>query len=251
MSTSVRTIKFTSILSLSLLVITYLITVNIECNFIQLNTIWMSNNFLLTVFGGAYASTLVVLLCEIDKYRFDKKNNEEQLFYQTMYLYIELFLMQKNIIDYQSHPNAPIPYNLFDDRIYRIKTQACCIQGIDYSTIIRKNKIIHKHNEFKNATFNKLLLLEQSPNLMRLAVNEEKLSNYENNISNPNIITSSAPKVASLLAEQLKITNALLEEINSFLNVIDDNCNNRFDWNSKHSVIHKKYTHLSCLNENE
>ena len=68
MSTSIKVIKFTSILSTIFLIITYLITVNIESNFISLNTIWISNNFLLTVFCGVFASTLVVMFCEINKY---------------------------------------------------------------------------------------------------------------------------------------------------------------------------------------
>ncbi len=251
MSTSVRTIKFTSILSLILVVITYLITVNIDCNCIQLNTIWMSNNFLLTVFGGAYASTLVVLLCEVDKYRLEKKNVETQLFYQTMYLYSELFLMQNNILDYQSHPNAPMPSNLFDDRMYKIKTQACYIQGIDYSTIRRENKIVHKHNEFKNDTFNKLLSLEQSSNLLKCAILKDSIENTKQGKSLSDYITSTDSNVAIVLSEQLRNINPLLEEINLFLKIIDDNCKNKYDWNSKHSIIHNSYIHLSCLNENE
>lgn len=115
MSTSIKVIKFTSILSIIFLVITYLITVNIESGFIQLNTIWISNNFLLTVFGGAFASILVVLFCEINKYLIDKKNVETQLFHQALYLYQAIFLMQHNILDYQSHPNAQIPENLLDN----------------------------------------------------------------------------------------------------------------------------------------
>ena len=80
MRTSIKVIKFTSILSFIFLVITYLITINIDGGFVKLNTIWISNNFLLTGFGGMFASTLVVLLCEINKYLIDKKNTENQLF---------------------------------------------------------------------------------------------------------------------------------------------------------------------------
>jgi len=125
MSTSIKVIKFTSILSIIFLVITYLITVNIESRFISLNAIWISNNFLLTVFGGVFASTLVVLFCEINKYLIDKKNTENQLFFQTLYLYQSLFLMQHNILDFHSRPDTQIPENVFDNTTQMIKSQVC------------------------------------------------------------------------------------------------------------------------------
>lgn len=105
MSTSIKVIKFTSILSIIFLVITYLITVNIESRFISLNTIWISNNFLLTVFGGVFASTLVVLFCEINKYLIDKKRiinddcnnryNWNKIREMTQNSYISLFEINK------------------------------------------------------------------------------------------------------------------------------------------------------------
>ena len=133
MNTSVKVIRFTSILSIILFVITYFINVNIESGFIRLNTIWISNNFILTVFGGVFASTLVVLFCEINKYLINKKNTENQLFYQAMYLYEALFLMLHNILDYQSHPEKQIPENIFDITTQMIKSQVSFLQGIDYS----------------------------------------------------------------------------------------------------------------------
>jgi len=149
MITSVKVIKFTSILSIIFLVITYLITVNIESGFIQFHTIWISNNFLLTVFGGVFASTLVVLFCEINKYLIDKKNTENQLFFQTMYLYQALFLMQHIILDYQSHPKAQIPENLFDNTTQMIKSQVCYLRGVDYSCFKKDNVIDQRHLLFK------------------------------------------------------------------------------------------------------
>ncbi len=73
-----------SILFLSL---TYFITVNVEAHILEFNTIWLSNNLALTVFGGAFASMLVVLICEVQKYITVKTSVKEYIFYQALYLY--------------------------------------------------------------------------------------------------------------------------------------------------------------------
>ena len=169
MSTSVKVIRFTSILSIILLIITYLITVNIESSFIKLNTIWISNNFLLTVFGGVFSSTLVVLFCEINKYLIDKKSTENQLFYQAMYLYQAMFIMLHNILDYQSHPEMQIPENIFDVTTQMIKSQVTCLQGIDYSCFKKNSLIEQKHLSFKKDMFFKFNTIEIGMNLIRCA----------------------------------------------------------------------------------
>ncbi len=249
MSTSIKVIKFTSILSIIFLVITYLITVNMESGFIQINTIWISNSFLLTVFGGVFASILVVLFCEINKYMINKRDTETQLFFQAMYLYQALFLMQHNILDYQSHPSAQIPPNLLDNTTYMVKSQALFIRGLDYTTFKKNNKIVNKHNSFKKDTFAKFIKLENGINLLQCAILEERIANHESRKTYPDYITSSTPKVATVLAEQINIIMPLLEEISLYLKTIDDNCKSRYNWNTLHDNIQNSYVTLSCLND--
>lgn len=95
MSGNIKTIKFTAALSAIFAILTYIITLNMELAFFVPNWSWMSNNFALTVCGGIFASTLVVMLCEVQKYLSNKSSCEQYLFYQTLYLYLALFLIQK------------------------------------------------------------------------------------------------------------------------------------------------------------
>ena len=239
MSTSIKIIKFTGILSMIFLFFTYLVTVNIEKHIIELNTIWISNNFVLTILGGAFASFLVVLLCEIQKYFIDKNNTETFMFFQALYLYQALFLMQQNIIDYQSHPNIQIPENLLDNTTHMIKSQVYCLRGIDYTTIKKDNEIAKKHRAFVVETFSKIIQLEMGMNTLRCIVLEEKCFILEKKLANneyenyrASIVTSSNEKVAVFLAKQLRETSALLEEMSLYLKTIDDNCDNRYNWNA-------------------
>ena len=81
MNASKKTIQFTGVASIVLIVATYLITVNIENQLLSINSPWISNNFLLTIIGGAFASMLVVLACEIKKFCTMKASTEAFLFY--------------------------------------------------------------------------------------------------------------------------------------------------------------------------
>lgn len=241
MSTSIKLIKYTSILSIVFLIITYLITVNIESEFIQFNTIWISNNFLLTIFGGAYASILVVLLCEIHKYINDKKSTEVQLFYQALYLYQALFMMQQNVLDYQKHSDMQIPDNLLDNTTHMVNSQVYCLRSIDYTTFCKKNEITKIHNAFKKSDF---FPIENGVYKFKRAVLEEKIDKYMTNQYNPNVIIASDKKVSVMLAQHISIISSLLKEVEIYLNTIDQTCNNKFNWNELREKINNSYISL-------
>ena len=80
MRESIKVIIWCSIVSIVFLILTYAVTVNAEAHFVVLDSVWISNNFLITLFGGIFASMLVVLLCEIQKYLSSKSRTEQYLF---------------------------------------------------------------------------------------------------------------------------------------------------------------------------
>ncbi len=85
--------------------------------------------------------------------------------------------------------------------------------------------------------------------VLQCAILEERLANHESRKTNPDYITSSTPKVATVLAEQINIIMSLLEEISLYLKTIDDNCKNMYNWNTLHDNIQNSYVTLSCLND--
>ncbi len=74
---NVKTIKLTAWLSLFLVAISYIIAV--KGNFGVCECKWLPDTFLLAVFGGAFASMLVVLICEISKYIQNRESAETYL----------------------------------------------------------------------------------------------------------------------------------------------------------------------------
>ena len=79
METSVKIIKFTTVMSGIFMILTYGVSLNVA--YLWFDIEWLSNNFLLTIFGGIFASMLVVLICEVHKYLLLKREAENQIFY--------------------------------------------------------------------------------------------------------------------------------------------------------------------------
>lgn len=79
MRSSINSIKFLAILSVALLIITYSISLNNDNSWIVLDTPWISNSFAFAIAGGSFASMLVVLACELQKYQSIKRHHWKEL----------------------------------------------------------------------------------------------------------------------------------------------------------------------------
>lgn len=128
--------------------LTYVVTLNMELAFFTPQYPWISNNFILTVCGGVFTSTLVVLLCEVQKYLGNKANCEQYLFYQTMYLYSIIFQMQKNVEEYIANEEEVVPEGLLEKSAQMAQYQVNTIRNIDYVTFCKKNPLVIAHRNF-------------------------------------------------------------------------------------------------------
>lgn len=93
MKSSIKTIKFLLVFSVFLLLLTYSISLNEENRWIALNTPWLSNNFAFAIAGGSFASLLVVLACELQKYQTIKRQTEDSIFGQLFSLYSQVTII--------------------------------------------------------------------------------------------------------------------------------------------------------------
>ena len=244
MSGNIKIIKFTVVLSCIFALLTYIVSLNMELLFFAPNWTWMSNNFALTVSGGIFASTLVVMLCEIQKYLSNKANCELYLFYQTLYLYTALLQAQKGIEEYVKNPAKPIPENLLSQSVYRTQCQINAVQNTDYTTFSSKNRLVSARQKFfleSLADMNSFLL---SDNYLKQAIITTKIRNLEQNHSQK-FITSSDLLVQETLSIINKKSLSLLECVSNFLQEIDINCNSRFHWDELKQSIHRVYANVS------
>ena len=139
MSSSKNTIILTSIIAAISLLLTYLVCANIAYEIFDLK--WLSNNFLLAVFGGIFASALVVLFCEIQKYNLIKKTNEDNLHSNAILLYSQLAILQNTVKQSILKPEMQVLQgslnNWRQNALFAIQNLSIC----DYNTFCKKQKL--------------------------------------------------------------------------------------------------------------
>ena len=240
---SVKVIKFSAIMSILFFILTYFTTVNIEVSFIELNTVWISNNLALTVFGGAFASMLVVLICEVQKYITEKASVEEYIFYHALYLYTALFFMQQNIHDYQNNTEAIVPDILLDERSMMIQSEVFTLQSVDYVPFIKKGSMLAVHQEFCKETVPNIQPIMMGRNAVRIAICNTKIRHLQQNLSGK-VVTSASEPMKTVLSNQLEKVSKALKKVNEYMENIDKYCKYRFGWENQREQIHSNYVNV-------
>lgn len=240
MRSNIDTIKFTAILSVVFATLTYIVTLNMELAFFAPQWPWISNNFALTACGGVFASTLVVLLCEVQKYLGNKANCEQYLFYQTMYLYSLLFQMQKNVEEYITNKEESVSEGFLEKSAQMAQCQVNAIRSIDYVTFCKKNSLAIAHRDFCAKKLAEISNALEYWNYLKRSIITTRIKNLKE--SGREIPITSAD---SLVGQTLAITNEkylfLLNDLSDYLEVVDQECGNCFGWNEIKSCISESY----------
>lgn len=240
MRSNIETIKFTGRFCLVLAVLTYIVTLNIEMEFFQPNWSWMSNNFALTVCGGAFASFFVVMLCEAQKYRSNKLSCENYLYTQALYLYSVLYYMYKNIDEYIADQNKPVPDNLIDERIMMIRSQSMAIRSVDYVTFCKNNVLVTAHQDFCSNGLAMVDSIIGSGNYLKMAIFQTQIKNLEDTYSKGTITSADKLVTQTLAAFKNQILPAL-SDVSTYLGIINQHCSGRYNWEGQKAKIHESY----------
>lgn len=240
MSGNIKTIKFTAKMSVFFVLFTYIVDRNIELAFFAPNWKVISNNFVFTVCGGIFVSTIFAMLFELHKYWSNKVNCQQYLFYQTMYLYVALFQMIKNIEEYITKKDEPVPGNLLVIPLQNIQCQIKAIQGTDYTTFSSKDKLMLAQQKFCTGKLMDVNGILQFGNYFNIAFIKTQKSNLMK-FGCDKSITSADELIFKTLSIIDKQCRPLLDEISGYLEIIDQTCNNKYGWKNMQNKIHKSY----------
>lgn len=237
MRESIKTIKFCGIMSIIFLVLTYIVSVNQEYRFFTVNSVWISNSFLITLFGGIFTGMVVAVLSEIQKYYSLKVNTEKYIFFQCFYLYQALVQMKINIEDYIKHSEWTVTDNLFDESIRMIHSEVNALQGIDYATSWPlNNSLMLEYENFKRELLQKIQPVLQSGSKLKISINEIKIDRLEQKFEKhtehnvENIVTSKSHKILSRLNGELANVSLVVAYVDSYIEEFNKLCNNRYRW---------------------
>lgn len=240
MRTSINLIKFSGVLSLVFVIITYVISLN---NTLTINFAWITKDFALAISSGIFAGFFVMLICEIQKYLKMKEDIERNMFYQTMYLYIEIFLINKIMTEFLENKDDSVPYNLLSERKNRAICQVNALRQIDYVTFCKKNFFAVKVLEFSSQRLEKIEKFLNDCDCLEIAIRKTEISNLQKGIVNCRI-TSSDEIVSRTFTKLSSLATENEEELSLQLQLIDDHCKNRLNWKKLRDKIRGGYRSL-------
>ena len=235
-----KVIRFTLFMSIFFGVITYLVTLNIEIGFLNLSVPWLSNNFALTVCGGAFASMLVVLIGEVQKYSLNKKAAEDFLFSHTAYVYGQLLIIKTHIQNRLNDPTATVPGELLSMPSNCLKNEIFLISNADYYTFLRRNKLTKEYQDFCNVALQNLANFVNASNYLDIAVLEDQMNNLKI-CGMKGTITSGSFYTGQVLRKFDSLVDPLIDEIDVFLQHLDEDCSYRFMWKTRRGAILKNW----------
>ena len=226
MSTSVNTIKKLLWLLVGILVLTYAISLNMENHFIELNAKWISNDFLFVIAGGAFASLIVVLVCELIKYRQQKLDTENVLLENLESLYGQFLIIRSNCKRALNN-NDVVSDNLIQQTCYNAMSIADSINRIDY-TLLGNNKVRDLLNQFK---INKYLTIKNvliNFIFLRIAIHEDKMILLQQ--GKPGIVDSSCNNTNIVLNKVVSQSTTILTYLDQIITQMDNETGNRSHW---------------------
>ena len=240
METSVKIIKFTTIMSGIFMILTYGVSLNIAHLWFDIE--WLSNNFLLTIFGGIFASMLVVLICEVHKYLLLKREAENQIFYYAGTIFGNLKTIQKDLEKQQKENIEANDY--FTKYINETHEVINILQNLNYVSFCKKNKMWYVYKNMCLWLTTEVFYMLDDGFCYKIAINRDKINNLKT-FGVEGQITSKSPYVSKILEIYYPRLLKLIEEMDKYMYMIDKQCNGRYVWDLKKASILKSFEDLS------
>lgn len=238
MYSKVKTIKYTIIISITSFILAYIVSINKEIGFLRINSQWISNDFAFNVFGGVFASTLVVLLCEIQKYLENKKSAQDYIFYHLYYLYGQLLILDSCIDNAKNDKNFSIYPELLDTVICNIEAENNTLLYAEYYPFIKSknNKFINLLIRIKKTHFLSIQKFLADCRILKPAVIKDKINNLKNG-QNEYLVNCDSQNTSAVLDLIISETKDIIIRIEGTLSEIDKICNDRFQFDINKKTI--------------
>lgn len=247
MREDIKIIKLTGAISIISFLCTYLICINIETSFFSPDSIFVSNNFLLTISGGVLTGAILSLILEIQKYLLDKRQAENTLYNLAFRLYSEFFFMARNMQDHIDNAQMPVSKELLTGRTKSASDLMQAIRNIEYKTFFRFHAAFpSKHEEFcMKKTFELDRLLTDNIYLpiawnTAMAKKIRQSSVAENN----GLIASADSEIKQILHILSDNMEKGISEVDTYLQSLDNHCQGRYKWGTMKETLHKNPIHL-------
>lgn len=228
MSTSVSTIKHLLLVLLVIFILTYFISLNLENHFIVANTKWLSNEFMFAIACGAFASLVIVLVCEFIRYLQLKLATEAALFSNLGNLYGQFLIIRSNCKRALNN-HALVADNLIQPTSNNAAMFADAINNMDYTPFRNKNKIKDILLKFKTDKYQTMKSVLFGFINLQIAIHTDKIELIkQQGVSNN--VTSDSPYVNKTLNKVISQTTTILTYLDQIISQIDNELGKKYHW---------------------
>ena len=248
MSSSVKTIRLTILLSILFVLLTYLITVNMEIGFVSINSGWISNNFLLTVFGGAFGSTVVVLICELHRYWILKKETEIRIYSLLYSILAEIVVFNNSARTYLQKTDLPVHEKTLDANRERALAAISTLETIDYRPLFKENDFWSTLSAFSQKSYQRIKQYISDEQFLNIAVLKDQLEMLKNGVSGD--VTAKCTNTGKTLEILLKNGERCAEDLKALFDRLDSIRNGKIKWSESKQKI-ESFQKVLGLNEYE
>lgn len=217
MNTSIKVIKFTTIISIITVIITLGISLNIKYLWFEIK--YIPNDFLIAIFSGIFGSTLVVLICEIQKYLLAKTQSEYILYSCMTEVLARFMTMRTSLRLLIENPQDLVNQGLFNEFKQRMEYQFNIFYNANYTTWCKKQKLFLATNNFILYSNDKIMKLIDDCAYLDVALYNERIKQLENNQSD--YITSLNSTIRQILIIYMKRFNEVIEKVEEYIIEID------------------------------
>lgn len=175
MDSNIKIMRFLTIAAIVSLIITYVVHLNIELGFCMLNTPWVSNNLIFTIFSGAFASVIIALLLEIRQYSINKVGVENQIFYDATILYGQFSILKYTLLRMKEQPNNLISPDAIVIPISQCEQIIASLRNIDYHPIQKSNELAENLKEMDDLIANNIAPILFNAKFMQQAVIQDRI----------------------------------------------------------------------------
>lgn len=236
MSTNIKVIRWLILIAALAFMVVLCININTETGLIALNSIWVSNNMLLTLFGGICSGLAAVLAEKMYMYFLNKVTVKNYLYNNAMMLYSDFYYMHRDIVDLLCDRNLPVPENLFSNRIPTMYNRLFGIANTEYCIFYKKNKFMLVHNNFVQNEFLTLKKGLDKSIYLDIAYIKFRKSNLEN---------SAVQEAKENIYKTIKVMDIFAESammiLENYLEVLQKESSKKFNWSNSKKTIHNSY----------
>lgn len=201
-----------------------------ENHYVTLNTKWLSNAFLFAIAGGIFASLVIVLVCEIIRYKQMKIAVENALLMYFGNLYGQ-FLIIRSTCHRALNSKELVSDNLILPTCNNANMIADSIQGIDYTLFCKSNLANQIWVKFKSDKYLALKNVLISFAFLRIAIWEDGKVLLSQGY--PNLVTSEHTNTNKVLNKIVSQSTTILTYLDQIISQMDNALGNRYNWQIK------------------